>query len=621
MITVETIETKIPKRYLFGMTALCCFLLALRFAVFSYETLDYQDFIRPWLRRFREGGGLAALSGHIGNYNTPYLTLLALISYLPGEGLFAVKLLSVVFDVVLAFAAARIVSAVNDDWRYSVWVFAGTLALPTVYLNGAVWGQCDSIYGAFALLAVGSALRSKSISAYVFAALSLSFKLQAVFIAPAFAVFLIAKRVRLRDVWVFPVTYLLAVSPAVIAGRDFAEVMSIYFSELGTVGESLNYNSSSLWAIFWRAEASPELETVGIASAALLCMLTIGAAYFNRKRLDNRTLLLATAIIALGMPFFLPHMHDRYFYIFDVLSLTLIAISPYWGFAALGGSFASFLAYWAYLKMSWLLHVSYGARALIGVLAALALGYAYYFAKSFLLEREKLPALQTLYIGDEIMQIKTLVVGPVQTNCYVVTDEDTLDCAVIDPGAESPSILDYIDEHKLRLAAVFITHGHFDHTTGIDELITERPGVPVFINSRDLATADNGDHKYAPSEAVRAVLRNYDEGDTIDVGRLRFGVLATPGHSEGSVSLIVAANRNGEPERALFSGDTLFKDSCGRTDFPGGSMEVLQASLLRLARLEGDCEVYPGHAEATTLDAERRFNYYVKSATSEVRLR
>ncbi|MDR0936019.1 MAG: MBL fold metallo-hydrolase [Oscillospiraceae bacterium] len=610
-VNLDTIEAKLSKRAVFALTLVCAFLLALRFAAFEYVTLDYEDFLKPWIQHFRDNGGLAALKGRIGNYNIPYLTLLALFSYLPVSDLYLIKLLSVVFDVVLAFAAARIVAVVKEDERYTVGTFIAVLALPTVFLNGAVWGQCDSIYGAFALMAIGSALRGESRPAYVYAALSFGFKLQAVFIAPAMVVFLIARRIRWRDIWVFPAVYLLTISPAVIAGRDFVDVLTIYFSELGTAGQALNYNSPSIWAIFWQVSASAELEFVGIASALFLVEALLLVSWLNRKRQTNGTLLIASALSVLGIPLLLPHMHDRYFYLFDVLSVALFALSPYWLLAALAGSFASILGYWAYLKMTWLLHVSYGAWLLIATAIALAAGYGFYLLRGYLSESRE----HTLYIGDEIMQIKTLVVGPVQTNCYIVTDEDTLDCAVIDPGAESPSVLDYIDEHKLNLKAVFITHGHFDHTTGIDELIAEKPGVPVFINSRDVASGSgNDDYKYSPSDAVKAVLRSYDEGDTIDIGRLRFLVLATPGHSVGSVSLTVRANHNGQEERALFSGDTLFKDSCGRTDFPGGSMDILQGSLKRLAKLEGDYEVYPGHAEATTLSAERLFNYYVKYA-------
>ena len=189
------------------------------------------------------------------------------------------------------------------------------------------------------------------------------------------------------------------------------------------------------------------------------------------------------------------------------------------------------------------------------------------------------------------MLIQALEVGPIRTNCYIVADEDTLQCAVIDPGAESSKILLSIEERKLVLSTVFITHGHYDHTTGISELVGDS-NTPVFIHASD-------------SDALsgQSGVRYYDDGDRISVGALQFEVIATPGHSPGSVCL--------KCEDALFTGDTLFKDSCGRTDLPGGSMDTLLNSLKRLYFLEGDYDVYPGHEDFSTLEHERKLNNYM----------
>ena len=202
------------------------------------------------------------------------------------------------------------------------------------------------------------------------------------------------------------------------------------------------------------------------------------------------------------------------------------------------------------------------------------------------------------------MLIKTLEVGHLEANCYVVTDENTLESAVIDPGDESNTILDYIESNHLQVKAVFLTHGHCDHTRAAEE-VREATGAPVYIHKKDAnLTGERDFYKYrAPN------LTLYQEGDAIPVGSMTFHVLETPGHSAGSVTL--------QCEDVLFTGDTLFRDSCGRTDLPEGSMEVLMASLGRLANLEGDYEVYPGHMGSTTLERERRFNYYMKYAQGE----
>ena len=200
------------------------------------------------------------------------------------------------------------------------------------------------------------------------------------------------------------------------------------------------------------------------------------------------------------------------------------------------------------------------------------------------------------------MLIKTLPVGMLDTNCYVVTDEKTLKCAIIDPGADSNTILDYIESNRLKPEAIFLTHGHFDHHMVLDTIM-ETTGAPAYICKHDATT--DGWHEQLKL-ADDGQMTWYSEGDVIEIGNLSFHILETPGHSPGSVTI-----KCGE---ALFTGDTLFRDSCGRTDLKGSSVETLLDSLKRLASLKGDYEVYPGHAESSTLDRERKFNYYMKHA-------
>lgn len=204
------------------------------------------------------------------------------------------------------------------------------------------------------------------------------------------------------------------------------------------------------------------------------------------------------------------------------------------------------------------------------------------------------------------MLIKTLPVGQLETNCYVVTDEATLDCAVIDPGDESGAILDYLEDNKLRCRAVLLTHAHFDHVGAANALLDET-GAQLYMCEKELELVKaGGSGRFTVPEDVKY----YKDGDTVEVGGLRFEVLETPGHTPGGVTL-----RCGE---ALFTGDTLFRGSCGRTDFPGGDMRQELRSLKRLGLLEGDYEVYPGHAEASTLAIEREHNPYMRHALEKM---
>ncbi len=206
------------------------------------------------------------------------------------------------------------------------------------------------------------------------------------------------------------------------------------------------------------------------------------------------------------------------------------------------------------------------------------------------------------------MLIKCITVGAYETNCYIVADEKTLDCAVIDPGADAGAILDYLEETKLRCRFVLLTHGHFDHTGAVSDVLADT-GALLFVHKGDVGVTVGGDYyRFIPPEGVKY----YSDGDVVCVGGLSFTVIETPGHTPGSVTLLCSEADSGE--KALFSGDTLFRDSCGRTDFPGSSTEDILASLKRLSELPGDYEVYPGHGFSSTLSRERSVNYFVNAA-------
>ena len=209
------------------------------------------------------------------------------------------------------------------------------------------------------------------------------------------------------------------------------------------------------------------------------------------------------------------------------------------------------------------------------------------------------------------MLIKSYALGAYETNCYIVSDESTLECVVIDPGADATTILNYLEETKLRCRFVLLTHGHFDHTGAVEDVLADTD-AELFVHKADAGVTTGGDfYRFLPPQGTKY----YAEGDVICVGKLSFTVMETPGHTPGSVTLICA--ESGSDDKVLFTGDTLFRDSCGRTDFPGSSAEDILRSLKRIAELPGDYEVYPGHSFFSTLDRERRVNYFINAALKQ----
>lgn len=360
------------KRTLIISSVLVFAAMALRGAFIGYETLDYQNFLTKWVDFFRENGGFAALSENIGNYNVPYLYFLALFSYSGVKDLYLIKLLSVFFDVILAWGVMRLVYIYKKTPRAVLTAFFLTLFLPTVVLNGAVWGQCDSIYASLAVWSVYFAITRRGVLSMVFMALSFSFKLQAVFVMPVFLIFLFSGRIKWRCLPAFPLTYVVCVLPAVAAGRPFLDTLTLYLSQAGSIGSGLNYNSPSVFAIIRNVENTTLFSTLGIAAAFAFLSLVYFWMYTRRGEITDRTLIALTALICIAVPFLLPHMHERYFFLADVFSLVLAIVSPLGIPAAACVSFASLLGYHAYLKMRFLLPMRYGAWALIAAIAVCA---------------------------------------------------------------------------------------------------------------------------------------------------------------------------------------------------------------------------------------------------------
>lgn len=203
------------------------------------------------------------------------------------------------------------------------------------------------------------------------------------------------------------------------------------------------------------------------------------------------------------------------------------------------------------------------------------------------------------------MDIKYLPVGAYGTNCYFLCDQEAKVCAVIDPGDSPDQIFTVLEKLECTPCVILLTHGHHDHTGAAAALLEKFPGLKVYIHKADYEGVDTKLFPLSTQVSADAVAF-YDEGDTIPVGGAQVEVLHTPGHSEGSVTLRCGS--------ALFCGDTLFAGSCGRTDFAGGSVPKMMASLKRLGSLEGDLDVLPGHMETSTLERERKTNPYLRHA-------
>ena len=207
------------------------------------------------------------------------------------------------------------------------------------------------------------------------------------------------------------------------------------------------------------------------------------------------------------------------------------------------------------------------------------------------------------------MKLETMVLGPLETNCYLLWDEQTMEAAVIDPGASGQKIADRLAQNGLMLRMILLTHAHFDHILAVHDVL-EATGAQFVCPEADtwLLSRDN-------MGQFRSLARSYvqdtpdilaGEGTAVTFGGLTAAYMSTPGHTPGS-SVIKIGD-------CLFTGDTLFRHECGRCDLEGGDFSAMLRSLKRLSELEGDYKVLPGHEGISTLDEERAANPYMLQA-------
>lgn len=347
-----------------------------RVAMLDFVTADYDSFLAPWIDAFRRGG-FSMLAENVGDYNLLYQYALLLISKVPLFDLYLIKLLTVIFDYLLAIAMMRAADHYAGRTA-SLIVLLVVLALPTALLGGACWGQCDAVYAFFVIsclvdLETGRPARSAAMLAVAFA-----FKLQTIFFFPVVLLGLLHKRYKLRHALVFAGAYLVTMLPALIAGRPFLDALSVYANQsMGQYYDRLTYNGPNLYLFFPMLEFAtsqeytwmryipnidakgtnpyltdtlmPTLQNAALYACVLLTLIVVIYWLVHaREIIPDMTLTLAL-FFAIFLPFVMPKIHERYFFLADMLSILYAAKFARRRFMPLLVVSASLMSYIPYL--------------------------------------------------------------------------------------------------------------------------------------------------------------------------------------------------------------------------------------------------------------------------------
>jgi Gpi18-like mannosyltransferase len=312
------------------------------------QTFDYNVFLLPWYEYIKAHGGFAALKDNFSDYNVPYLYLLALTTYIPIQPIVAIKATSTVFDVIMALFTFLLLRLRYPRSPIPAIGAVVVLFAPTVVLNSSAWGQCDAIYTTWCLASLYFLLSKRPAWACVCFGLAFAFKLQAIFFFPVLLVLLLRRKLAIRWLLLIPVVYLALLIPAWLAGRDGWSLLTIYLHQANE-GWALTLNAPNFYQWIPTSDVQ-DWTQMGIILAsmmvALICFLTVA----SRKSITADIILKLTLVFALTIPFLLPGMHDRYFYLADVASIVYAFYFPYYWYVALVEQLCSFFSYTSFLS-------------------------------------------------------------------------------------------------------------------------------------------------------------------------------------------------------------------------------------------------------------------------------
>jgi Gpi18-like mannosyltransferase len=302
----------------FLFVTLCVALaIALRLALFPYETYDYHNYLGHWYDHLRENGFPGFETG-FSDYTPPYLYLLWLATHLPLPKLYAIKSISLLGDFALAFVVLMLVRLKYD--RQPIWLaaFAAVLFAPSIFFNSALWGQCDVIFTTFLLAALYCLLREWPGRALLFFSIAFAFKLQAIFLLPLFFILWAKGKLPLKYFLLLPAVYVTLCLPALVAGRPLSELLTIYLGQANTF-PSLTSSAPNLYQ--WLPNKAEVFGQPGLIFAVALVGFLSYACLKSDTPWEKHLTVRLALVSALLVPFTLPYMHERYFYTADCIAI------------------------------------------------------------------------------------------------------------------------------------------------------------------------------------------------------------------------------------------------------------------------------------------------------------
>ena len=315
------------------LSAVTIISMLIRIRGLNVLSTDMKGPLLRWFYLIKNNGGLKALALNIGDYNMPYLTIMALLTYVPISPIISLKMVSIIFDYLLAFFSVKLIKEVLKE-KYSkkigIIVYSVIILLPTVFINSAYWGQCDSIYVTFIVISLIYLIKERYILSFVFLGISFAFKLQFIFVLPVYVLYYLSKKeMHLKYFFVIPLVNIIMCIPAILFGKGILDCLKVYLNQTKEYNYSISLNFPGIYSLLFNARKEDNLVMLPNQWISKFMIVLLGIIFFSialyviiKKVKFNDSLIIENVVWSVIIcTFFLPYMHDRYAYIADVLSI------------------------------------------------------------------------------------------------------------------------------------------------------------------------------------------------------------------------------------------------------------------------------------------------------------
>lgn len=315
------------------LSAVTIISMLIRIRGLNVLSIDMKGPLLRWFYLIKNNGGLKALALNIGDYNMPYLTIMALLTYVPISPIISLKMVSIIFDYLLAFFSVKLIKEVLKE-KYSkkigIIVYSVIILLPTVFINSAYWGQCDSIYVTFIVISLIYLIKERYILSFVFLGISFAFKLQFIFVLPVYVLYYLSKKeMHLKYFFVIPLVNIIMCIPAILFGKGILDCLKVYLNQTKEYNYSISLNFPGIYSLLFNARKEDNLVMLPNQWISKFMIVLLGIIFFSialyviiKKVKFNDSLIIENVVWSVIIcTFFLPYMHDRYAYIADVLSI------------------------------------------------------------------------------------------------------------------------------------------------------------------------------------------------------------------------------------------------------------------------------------------------------------